>query len=161
MKTWAAAREDDGDISETEVREALIEFDALWDELFPAEQARIVQLLVERVDVDVDGISIRLRTEGIASVIADLGSGRTCRGQHDAEATRSAATDQAHRPHPDRHQEARLSQAGRFAGRRQPWAPHGRASTTRCSEPSSRRSTGSSLSQASSGRSANSPRPRS
>ena len=30
------------------------------DQLFPAEQARIVQLLVERVDVDVDGISIRL-----------------------------------------------------------------------------------------------------
>ena len=26
--------------------------DPLWDELFPAEQARIVQLLVERVDVD-------------------------------------------------------------------------------------------------------------
>ena len=28
-----------------------MELDPLWDELFPAEQARIVQLLVERVDV--------------------------------------------------------------------------------------------------------------
>ena len=72
VKTWMAARQEDSDISETEVREALVEFDALWDELFPAEQARIVQLLVERVDVDVDGISIRLRTEGIASVISEL-----------------------------------------------------------------------------------------
>jgi DNA invertase Pin-like site-specific DNA recombinase len=72
VKTWIAARNEDSDISETEVREALIEFDALWDELFPAEQARIVQLLVERVDVDVDGISIRLRAEGIGSVVSEL-----------------------------------------------------------------------------------------
>jgi site-specific DNA recombinase len=30
-------------------------FDPLWDELFPAEQARIVALLVERVDIGTDG----------------------------------------------------------------------------------------------------------
>lgn len=72
VKTWAAARDLGDEISETDVRDALIQFDALWEELFPAEQARIIQLLVERIDVDVDGISIRLRTEGIASVIAEL-----------------------------------------------------------------------------------------
>jgi site-specific DNA recombinase len=72
VKTWAAARDQGDEISETEVRDALVQFDGLWEELFPAEQARIVQLLVERIDVDVDGISIRLRTEGIASVIAEL-----------------------------------------------------------------------------------------
>ena len=38
-------------LSEAEVRDALQRLDPLWDELFPAEQARIVQLLVERVDV--------------------------------------------------------------------------------------------------------------
>ena len=54
------------------MRDALIQFDALWEELFPAEQACIIQLLVERIDVNVGGISIRLRTEGIASVIAEL-----------------------------------------------------------------------------------------
>lgn len=36
------------------------------------EQARIVQLLVERVDVAVEGISIRLRTEGMASLATEL-----------------------------------------------------------------------------------------
>lgn len=72
VKTWAAARNNSDEISETEVRDALIQFDALWEELFPAEQARIIQLMVERIDVDVDGITIRLRTEGIASVIAEL-----------------------------------------------------------------------------------------
>jgi hypothetical protein len=44
----------------------------VWDELFPAEQARIVQLLVERVDVSPDGVDIRLRTEGLANLAADL-----------------------------------------------------------------------------------------
>jgi site-specific DNA recombinase len=71
-KTWMAARTEDNDITDSEVREALIEFDALWDELFPAEQARIVQLLVKRVDLDVDGVSIRLRTEGIGSIVSEL-----------------------------------------------------------------------------------------
>ena len=45
----------DATITEAEVREALQRLDPLWDELFPAEQARIVQLLVERVDVRADG----------------------------------------------------------------------------------------------------------
>ncbi|WP_287309670.1 zinc ribbon domain-containing protein [Mesorhizobium sp.] len=72
VKTRTVVCEQDSDISETEVRNALIQFDALWDELFPTEQARIVQLLVERIDVDVEGISIRLRTEGITSIIAEL-----------------------------------------------------------------------------------------
>jgi site-specific DNA recombinase len=54
---------------------ALAELDPLWDELFPAEQARVVQLLVERVDVNVDGIGIRLRTEGLTSLARDLRAG--------------------------------------------------------------------------------------
>jgi hypothetical protein len=72
VKTWMAARNDDSAISESEIRDALAQLDPLWDELFPAEQARIVQLLVERVDVAVDGISIRLRTAGLGSLVADL-----------------------------------------------------------------------------------------
>ena len=61
-----------GEISEVDVREALERLDPLWDELFPAEQARIVQLLVERVDVSLDGADIRLRTEGLTNLVADL-----------------------------------------------------------------------------------------
>ena len=70
--TWRAARQSMGDISEAEVREALERLDPLWDELFPAEQARIVQLLVERVDISPDGADIRLRTEGLTNLVADL-----------------------------------------------------------------------------------------
>ena len=59
-------------IDEAEVRDALNQLDPLWDELFPAEQARIVQLLVERVDVYADGVDIQLRTEGLTNLVADL-----------------------------------------------------------------------------------------
>ena len=72
VKTWMAARKEDASIGEAEIRDALVQLDPLWDELFPAEQARIVQLLVERVDIGVDGTSIRLRMEGLASIVADL-----------------------------------------------------------------------------------------
>jgi site-specific DNA recombinase len=72
VRTWRVARQLMGDIKEAEVREALEQLDPIWDELFPAEQARIVQLLVERVDVSLNGVAIRVRTSGIASLIADL-----------------------------------------------------------------------------------------
>ena len=54
----------DKTITESDVRGALLEFEPLWNELFPAEQARIVELLVERIDLQPDGIDLRLRVEG-------------------------------------------------------------------------------------------------
>ena len=46
--TWKAARAHADDITEADARSRLQQLDPLWDELFPAEQARIVALLVER-----------------------------------------------------------------------------------------------------------------
>ena len=53
---------------------ALHQFDALWDELFPAEQARIVRLLVERVDLADSGMDIRLRVAGAANLLREMGA---------------------------------------------------------------------------------------
>ena len=44
----------------------------LWDELFPAEQERIVRLLVERVVVSEAGAEITLKLDGIAGLARDL-----------------------------------------------------------------------------------------
>jgi hypothetical protein len=38
-------------MTEDEARLALERLDPLWEELFPAEQARIIHLLVDRVDM--------------------------------------------------------------------------------------------------------------
>jgi hypothetical protein len=43
-----------------------------WSELFPAEQARIVQLLVERLDVQQDALEVRIRADGLAGLIGEL-----------------------------------------------------------------------------------------
>ncbi len=71
--TWRSARPEIDGLSEVEVREALDGLDPLWDELFPAEQARIVQLLVERVEVGQEGVDIRLRVDGLARLVHELG----------------------------------------------------------------------------------------
>ena len=44
----------------------------VWDELYPAEQARILRLLIERIDVAPDGISVTLHAAGIRSLVAEL-----------------------------------------------------------------------------------------
>ena len=75
--TWREARAEEDGIPEEEAREALTELDPLWDELFPAEQARIVQLLVERVDVRTHGVEVRLRPNGIAGLVRQVGGSRT------------------------------------------------------------------------------------
>ena len=75
--TWRSARAEHDDITEDDAREALMQIDPLWDELFPAEQARIVRLLVERVDVRTDGVEVRLRPNGLAGLVREVdGSGR-------------------------------------------------------------------------------------
>jgi site-specific DNA recombinase len=72
VQTWRNARKSIKGLTETDVRTALLEFDALWNELFPAEQARIIQLLVDRIDVGADGVDIKLRIDGITSLVDEL-----------------------------------------------------------------------------------------
>jgi hypothetical protein len=70
--TWRAAHKEDLNITEAEAREALLRLDPLWDELFPAEQARIVQLLVERVDLTTEGLDLRLRVDGLTGLVREM-----------------------------------------------------------------------------------------
>ncbi|WP_233256296.1 recombinase family protein [Falsiroseomonas bella] len=72
--TWLAARREAPDLTEREVRDALHRLDPIWEELFPAEQARIVRALVERVVVGPAAADIRLRVEGLAGLVRDLGA---------------------------------------------------------------------------------------
>jgi site-specific DNA recombinase len=64
--TWVTAKR------EREVTVLLADFATVWAELFPAEQSRLVQLLVERVDVQEDALEVRIRAEGLASLVGEL-----------------------------------------------------------------------------------------
>ena len=70
--TWKAARTHADSITEADARAAMRRFDPLWDELFPAEQARIVALLVERVDIGTEGLNVRLRIDGLGDLAREM-----------------------------------------------------------------------------------------
>jgi DNA invertase Pin-like site-specific DNA recombinase len=72
---WLAVRHEAHDLSEEDARDALARLDPLWEELFPAEQQRIIHALVDRVVVGPTGADIRLRVEGLGSLARDLGRG--------------------------------------------------------------------------------------
>lgn len=70
--TWKAAKAHETSITEADATAALQRLDPMWDELFPAEQARIVGLLVERVEIGVDGLNVRLRVDGLGELAHEL-----------------------------------------------------------------------------------------
>jgi site-specific DNA recombinase len=65
-------KRDGGGTSETDAIAALHEFTALWSQLFPPEQERIIQLLVRRVTITTAGLEVDIRREGIAGVIREM-----------------------------------------------------------------------------------------
>lgn len=77
VATWRAAKSAIKDLTERQVRDELHRFDAIWSELFPTEQTRLVQLLVERVDISASGADITLRLEGLTSLLQDLRTAAT------------------------------------------------------------------------------------
>ncbi|MCA3040858.1 MAG: recombinase family protein [Rhodocyclaceae bacterium] len=71
-RTIAALRREGAAVEEAAVVASLAGFERLWGALYPAEQARIVQLLVERITVSTNGIAVDLRKEGLGLVLRDM-----------------------------------------------------------------------------------------
>jgi len=61
----------DPTLDEAQVTVAMTQVDRVWEQLFPAEQQRLVRLLVERVIVTPTNLELRLRPGGIGSLAAD------------------------------------------------------------------------------------------
>jgi len=55
-----------------QVIQTLQSIEPVWDELFPAEQVRIVQLLVDRVTVSPSGIRVDMKTAGMRELIQSV-----------------------------------------------------------------------------------------
>ena len=68
----ASAKAKDPLADESDVVTALANFDNLWESLFPSEQARIARILINRVTVSPQGLTVDLRTEGLESIIRDM-----------------------------------------------------------------------------------------
>lgn len=72
VKTWRSGKANGVEIQERDVTEALQKLDPVWDELFPGEQQRLVQLLVEQVDVFTDSVKVNLRIGGLDTLACEL-----------------------------------------------------------------------------------------
>jgi hypothetical protein len=62
----------DADIDEAQITVIMTRLDLVWDQLFPAEQSRIVRLLVEKVIVSPTNIELRLHANGIGQIIREM-----------------------------------------------------------------------------------------
>ena len=74
----------DPSLDEARITAALQQLDLIWAQLFPAEQQRIVQLLVEKVIVSNEHLEVRLRASGLERVVLEMPT--TPLAQLDAEA---------------------------------------------------------------------------
>ena len=54
------------------VIQTLQSIEPVWDELFPAEQVRIVQLLVDRMTISPTGIRVDMKTAGMRELIQSV-----------------------------------------------------------------------------------------
>jgi site-specific DNA recombinase len=59
-------------LDEAQVTVAMTRMDAIWEQLFPAEQQHIVRLLVEKVIVSPDDLEVRFRPNGIEVLALEL-----------------------------------------------------------------------------------------
>lgn len=67
-----ARSNDTHDVSELQVAVALSRIDMVWENLFPLEQHRIVQLLIERIVVSPQELRVQLHRNGIEHFALDV-----------------------------------------------------------------------------------------
>ena len=72
---WDAVRAEYPEISEPEVVLQLREIGAVWEQLFPEERRRIVQLLIERVVLGDEGLEITWRAAGWPTLASEMRPG--------------------------------------------------------------------------------------
>ena len=61
-------------IDEAQVVVAMTQVDRIWENLLPAEQSRLMRLLVERVVVGPDAVEVRMRPGGFAHLVREFHS---------------------------------------------------------------------------------------
>ena len=124
---------------EREVVQTVTDFAPLWDELFPAEQARIVRLLVERIDLAPDGMGA-VRAEGLQTLVEELRSREVKRRESEVQDRRTELGirwPDDYRPDPDGVEAPRRPQGDHRARRRRRLGS-GKATARRDADPRAR-----------------------
>ena len=80
------AKKLDPTLDEAKVTVAMTRLDLIWDQLFPAEQTRIVKMLIEKVIVSPSDLEARLRANGIEQLVQELQADRASTKREEAMA---------------------------------------------------------------------------
>lgn len=80
------AKKLDATLDEAKVTVAMTRLDRIWDQLFPAEQTRIVKMLIEKVIVSPSDLEVRLRANGIEQLVQELQADRASTKHEEAMA---------------------------------------------------------------------------
>lgn len=78
------AKKLDPTLDEAKVTVAMSRLDLIWDQLFPAEQTRIVKMLIEKVIVSPSDLEVRLRANGIEQLVQELQADRASTKREEA-----------------------------------------------------------------------------
>ena len=72
MAVWKEAARQDPEVDGDAIRDAFSDLMPIWNELFPKEQERLIALMLEKVVVYPDAVDIRVRAEGLESIVREL-----------------------------------------------------------------------------------------
>ena len=75
-QTYKLASAKDAAVTINDVQYALAEFNGLWDQLFPVEKNRIIQLLIERIEICGGGVNITCHPGGLVTLCQEMQSYR-------------------------------------------------------------------------------------
>ena len=70
--TWKQLRGTMSQLTENDIRAALVSCDEVWVELFPAEQQRITSLLINRVVVFPTRVDVHLMIAGFTTLVTEM-----------------------------------------------------------------------------------------
>ena len=72
IETWKEVTRSDDSITEVDVRNALADIFPVWNELFPKEQERLLNLMLEKVVIYNNYVDVRVRADGLDSLVKEL-----------------------------------------------------------------------------------------
>lgn len=72
LQVWKQVVRENGKATEEEVRQTLLDIFPIWRELFPIEQERLLSLMLEKVVLLPDSVDVRVRADGLQSLVREL-----------------------------------------------------------------------------------------
>ncbi len=72
FKVWEQVNQDNNNLDEAVIRSALGDLASIWDELFAPEKRRLTELLIKRIELASEQVTIYFQPEGMNAITSEL-----------------------------------------------------------------------------------------